>query len=255
MILTKDIVVIADTQVTPTAPLEHIHAVARYIWKHKPVLVVHIGDHWDFESLSFYATPLEKEGRRLKDDLISGAKALDIIKDYINEKNKQLKCKVYKPEFHFITGNHENRLNRYIESHPELSGFIDLNEMIERAGWTVHKFLEPFWFDGICFNHFMPNPESGRPVGGSIVNKMNKYPHSFIHGHQQKFQFERRQNLLGKPHFGVCAGAFYMHDENYRGPNNTEIRGFVHLKNFVNRFNFSDYDVEFVSLERLLVDY
>jgi len=32
MKMTNDIVVIADTQVTPSAPLEHIHAVARYIW-------------------------------------------------------------------------------------------------------------------------------------------------------------------------------------------------------------------------------
>jgi len=255
MKVSNDIVTIADTQVVPSAPLEHLHAVARYIWKHKPRLIVHIGDHWDFESLNYYASALEKEGRRLKDDLVSGAKALDIIKDYIDMKNSSCKQKKYKPEMHFVMGNHENRLNRYIESHPELSGFINLREMIERAGWVVHEFLEPFWFDDICFNHFMPNPESSRPVGGSIMNKMNKFPHSFVHGHQQKFQFERRQNMLGKPHFGVCAGSFYIHDESYRGANNTEIRGFTHLKQFTNRYDYSDYDVEFVSLERLLVDY
>ena len=46
-----------------------------------------------------------------------------------------------------------------------------------------------------------------------------------------------------------------MHDEAYRGANNTEIRGFLHLKGFVNRYNHKDHDVEFVSLERLLKDY
>jgi hypothetical protein len=46
-----------------------------------------------------------------------------------------------------------------------------------------------------------------------------------------------------------------MHDEGYRGANNTEIRGFTHLKGFVNRYGFVDHDVEFVSLERLLGEY
>jgi len=66
------------------------------------------------------------------------------------------------------------------------------------------------------------------------------------------YQFGRRQNLAGSPHFGVCAGAFYMHDEPYRGACNTEIRGFVHMKSFTNRYDYSDYDIDFVSLERLL---
>ena len=46
-----------------------------------------------------------------------------------------------------------------------------------------------------------------------------------------------------------------MHDEDYRGSQNTEIRGFVHLKSFTNRYDKLDHDVEFVSLERLLKQY
>jgi len=250
-----DIVVIADTQVTSTAPVEHLEAIAEYIWKHKPAHIVHIGDHWDFESLSFYASPEEKEGRRLVDDLKAGNDALEIITNFIDSKNSTAKQKKYKPSLDFIMGNHEYRLNRMIENNPHLIGIIDLYGMIESKGWTVHKFLDPLWIGTVCFNHFMPNQASGRPVGGGIENKMNKFPHSFVHGHQQQFQFARRQNLSGTPHFGVCAGSFYMHDEQYRGACNTEIRGFVHLKEFTNRFNYQDHDVEFVSLERLLNEY
>ena len=61
--------------------------------------------------------------------------------------------------------------------------------------------------------------------------------------------------MQGRPHFGVCAGSFYMHDEGYRGANNTELRGFVHLRHFKNRFGYDDYDVEFVSMERLTENY
>lgn len=253
--MNNDTIVIADTQVDKHSPTEHLQALSRYIWKHKPANIVHIGDNFDFPSLSSYASELEREGRRLKDDLSSGFKALDMIMAEVDARNKTSKRKKYKPNKHFVMGNHENRLNRFIEKNPMLAGYIDLDSWIESKGWTVHKFLEPCWIDGVCYIHFMPNPESSRPVGGSIENKLNKFPHSFVHGHQQKYQHGRRQNLEGKPHFGVCAGSFYMHDEGYRGANNTEIRGFVHLKSFQNRYDYLDHDVEFVSLERLLEQY
>ena len=253
--MNNDTVVIADTQVDKNSPTEHLKALSRYIWKHKPANIVHIGDHWDFPSLSSYASELEREGKRLTDDLSGGFKAFDLIMAETDRHNKLSRRKQYKPNKHFIMGNHENRLNRFIERNPMLSGYIDLDSWIENKGWTVHKFLEPCWIDGVCYIHFMPNPESSRPVGGGIENKLNKFRHSFVHGHQQKYQHGRRQNLEGKPHFGVCAGSFYMHDEGYRGANNTEIRGFVHLKSFKNRYDFLDHDVEFVSLERLLQEY
>lgn len=251
----SDILVIADTQVSKDSNLEHLESLSRYIWKHKPEHIVHIGDHWDFPSLSSYASSLEKEGLRLADDLSAGLRALYMIMDFVNERNTKGKRVPYKPKLHFLEGNHENRFNRYIDSHPELEGLVNLKALIEDAGWDHYSMCDPLWIDGVCFNHYMENPMSGRPVGGSMENKLNKFPHSFVHGHQQQFQFARRQNLKGKPHFGVCAGAFYLNDEKYRGANNTEVRGFVHLHNFTNRYGWSDYDVNFISVERLVNDY
>jgi len=253
--MNNDILVIADTQVDNNTPTEHLVSLSKYIWKNKPAHIVHIGDHWDLPSLSSYVTNAEKEGRRLKDDLEGGERALKLIMEHPNQKNKSGKRVKYKPNLHFIMGNHENRLNRFIQDNPILTDMINIESLVEAEGWKVHNFLEPLFIEDICFIHFMPNPESGRPVGGSIENKLNKFPHSFVHGHQQKFQYGRRQNLKGKPHFGVCAGSFYMHDENYRGANNTEIRGFVHIKSFENRYGYPDHDVEFVSLERLIKQY
>lgn len=250
--MNKDILVIGDTQVDNNSPTEHLAALSRYIWKYKPDTIVHIGDHWDFPSLSHYASVLEREGRRLQDDLTGGMNALKVIFEHVDEKNRAAKKVPYKPNKHFVMGNHEHRLKRFIDDHPFLVGMIDLDGFIKSQGWSVNQYLDPLWVDEICFIHYLPNPESSRAVGGGIENKLNKFPHSFVHGHQQKYQYGRRQNLAGKPHFGACAGSFYMHDEGYRGANNTEIRGFVHLKNYENRYGFSDYDCEFVSMERLL---
>lgn len=253
--MSKDIIVIADTQVYAGVPVDHLHALAEYIWKHKPANVVNIGDAFDFPSLCHYNTPKEQEGMRLADDLAAGYEALSIIPAYLNYKNSKAKKKKYKPELTFITGNHEQRLHRMVEHNPHLEGFIDLDEMIASLGWKVYPFLTPKWISGIAFNHFMQNPLTGKPIGGGIENKLNKHSHCFVHGHVQQYQFGRRQTLNGKPHFGVCAGAFYMHDEGYRGSYNTEIRGFVHMKHFKNRYGYDDYDVDFVSLERLLGDH
>jgi hypothetical protein len=250
-----DVIVIADTQVHGSSPTEHLEALGRYIWKHKVGTLVHIGDHWDFPSLSSYATLMDKEGQRLARDLESGRRALSLIMDYTNERNAKSSRKQYKPNMHFLMGNHENRLKRYIDNNPVLAGLIEIEDFIKGEGWTVNQMCDPLWVHDICFNHYMENAQSGRPVGGGIENKLNKFPHSFVHGHQQQFQMGRRQNLQGKPHFGVCAGSFYMHDEGYRGANNTEIRGFTHLKAFKNRYGYLDHDVEFISLERLLADY
>ena len=68
----EDVIVIADTQVDPTTPVEHLHSLAEYIAVHQPKHIVHIGDHWDLPSLSSYASGLEQEGRRLYDDLEAG---------------------------------------------------------------------------------------------------------------------------------------------------------------------------------------
>ena len=251
----NDSIVIADTQIDKFSPLQHIHALGNYICEAQPEYLIHIGDHWDLPSLSSYASGLEKENRRLDDDLKAGFDALQIITDCIDKYNAGRKYKLYKPKKHFIMGNHENRLKRFVDDHPILLGCFDLHGMITKQGWEVHPFLEPLFINGVCYIHYLPAAASSRPVGGSIDNKLNKFMHCFVHGHQQQFQYGRRQNLMGQPHFGACAGSFYMHDEGYRGANNTEIRGFLHLKSYLNRYEYLDHDVEFVSLERLLQQY
>lgn len=248
------IIVIADTQIDKDSPIDHLHALSKYIWKHRPEHIIHIGDHWDFPSLSSYATPSDLEGLRLVSDIESGLLAFKAITAHLDHKNSTRKTK-YNPQKHFLSGNHENRLKRFIDNQPILYGLIDLKSMVEEQGWMFHDMCKPLWIDDIAFNHYMENPMSGRPIGGSMESKLNKLPHSFCHGHQQQYQYARRQNLQGKPHFGVCAGSFYMHDEGYRGANNTEIRGFTHFRGFTNRYGYQDYDVEFVSLERLLQEY
>ena len=248
----QDIIVIADTQVDNDSPTEHLDALSRFIWEKKAEHIVHIGDHWDFGSLSTYASKKEQEGARLYDDLEGGFSAFKKIMAETKLRNKIGKKKKYTPNKHFLMGNHENRLARYIAANPVLEGCFDIESWVRNEGWRVKGMNDPLWINEVCFSHYMESAQSGRAVGGSMENKLNKFPHSFVHGHQQQYQYASRQNLKGEPHFGICAGSFYLHDEAYRGANNTEKRGFVYMKAYTNRYGYLDYDTEFVALERLL---
>jgi hypothetical protein len=250
-----DIVVIADTQVDNDSPTAHLKALGSFIWEHKPGHIHDIGDHWDLPSLSSYASKKEQEGRRLFDDLQGGNDAFGLIMQESKMRNFIGKKKQYSPNKKFLKGNHEFRLERYINDHPILEGCFDIGAWVVDQGWEVFGFNDPVFVNDVCFSHYMSSAGSGKAVGGSMENKLNKFPHSFVHGHQQQYQFACRQNLLGKPHFGVCAGSFYMHNEAYRGENNTEKRGFPYMKAYTNRYGYLDYDIEFVSLERLLKEY
>ena len=138
-----DIVVVADTQVDINSPTDHLTAVGKYIWEHQPGAVVHIGDHWDFPALSSYSSAQEAEGRRLVNDLRGGMDSLPLIMKETRDRNVSGKRKVYAPEQHFLMGNHENRLNRYIAANPVLEGLIDIQEFIESHGWEVSAMNDP----------------------------------------------------------------------------------------------------------------
>ena len=77
--------VIPDTQIKPGVPLEHLSWIGRYIVKRKPDVIVHLGDHYDFPSLSYYDRgKLSFEGRRYKADIRAGHEALDILEGPLN---------------------------------------------------------------------------------------------------------------------------------------------------------------------------
>lgn len=147
--------VIPDTQVRPGVPTRHLHWIGRYIVEKKPDVIIHLGDHWDFPSLSSYSRRLDLEGARVKADIDAGNDALDELTtpllDY-NEQRKRLKEKLYRPRMVMLRGNHEERLNRAIADNPQFQGLIgEFSFNDRRLGWEVHKFLAPVVIDGIVY--------------------------------------------------------------------------------------------------------
>lgn len=222
----QTILVIADTQAKPTESLEYMLWIGAYIAETKPDVVVHIGDHYDMPSLSSYDKgKASSEGRRFVDDLEAGNKGLELLNLSMHKDIK------YKPRKVFCKGNHEHRIDRYVEDNPELKGTIGTEFLpLEKYGWEVYDFLQPVEIGGIYFVHYLANPMSGKPYGGNAMNILKTVGRSFVVGHKQTLDSAIRPTIDGKLQLGIINGACYPFNEKYKGyQGNNHFRGLTVL--------------------------
>lgn len=235
---------IPDTQVKPGAAMDHLSWAGQYIVDQfggqDDVKIVHLGDHWDMPSLSSYDKGTKAmEGRRYVHDIEAGNEAMDLFNAPFIESG-------WSPESHFLMGNHEERIDRAVNANPQLEGALGYDQL-NLDGWEVHDFLDVLWLDGIAYSHYFYNPMSGRPYSAMMETRLKNIGHSFTMGHQQTLIFGIRYTLSG-PHYGLVAGAFYQHDEGYKGP-----QGNDHWRGIVVKHEVRDgrYDPMLVSLDYL----
>jgi len=220
--------VIPDTQMKSGVPDDHLHWIGQYIVDRKPDVVIHLGDHWDMPSLSGWDKGKKQfEGRRYEDDIRAGNESFAILTKYIKEYNRRRAVdKQYHPRLVFCLGNHCDRITRAVEDQPVLDGKIGLHDL-DTTGWEVHGFKEVVWIDGIGYSHYFYNPMSGRPYGGMVATRLKTIGHTFTMGHQQTLDYAIRF-VAGKSQHGLVAGACYLHDEEYKGPQgNAHWRGII----------------------------
>jgi hypothetical protein len=244
-----DHVVIPDTQVKPGVPTVHMEWIGRYIndrymASDKQVVVVHLGDHWDMPSLSSYDKGRRRiEGRRIASDITAGNEAFAVLDACINGD-----AWVGRPRKVFLLGNHEDRISRACDADAQLDGLLSL-DALDTLDWERHRFLEPVNIDGVTYAHYFANPMTGRPYSGqNIETRLKTIGTSFTMGHQQTLQYGLRFLADGRSVHGLVAGACYLHDEDYLGPQgNAHWRGIVVCHEVHN----GSYDVMPVSMNYL----
>lgn len=244
------LLLIPDTQVKPGVDVGHLAALGEWIVDERPDCIVHIGDHWDMPSLSSFDRGSAKaEGRRVVQDIEAGNRAMQILLAplrRLQESQRGNRKRVYSPEMHFCVGNHEERITRYENHHPEVQGALGF-DTLDFTGWTVHPFLTPVVLGGVEFCHYFYNPMSGKPYGGSAEYRLSKVKRSFVQGHEQGFKYHIEPVGDRRIH-GLVAGSFYTHDEDYKGPQaNNHWRGFCVLHNVEN----GEFDLEVRGVDTL----
>jgi hypothetical protein len=249
------ILAIPDTQCKPGVPLDHLTWAGKAICDYKPDVVVHLGDHWDFPSLSSHDKPGSKyfEGKRYMADVEAGNTGMDMLLAPLKELQKTQKTtkhKVYKPRMVFLRGNHEHRLTRAVQSNPMLEGLMTFDHL-NLKDWEVHDFLKPVFINGVGFSHYWPVGAMGRPASSASV-LVNKLHMSCVAGHQQSKQIAYGKRADGKSICGIIAGSYYQHDEDYMDQlSNTHWRGLL----VMNEVEDGQFDELFLSINYLKAKY
>ena len=249
-------IVIPDTQAKAGVPTDHLSWIGSYIveeFHDEDIKIIHLGDHADLPSLSSYDKGKKKmEGKRYVQDIEEANKAWGILNrpfvDF-NRNRRTTKHGGWNPPRYILHGNHEDRIDRACESDAQLDGVLSTDQLdYARSGWNVSPFLEVLWLDGVAYSHYFYNPMTGKPLGGASVDtRLKTIGHTFTQGHQQTLMYGLRF-VGGKSQHGLVAGACYLHDEDYKGPQgNAHWRGII-VKHQVENGSF---DPMFVSLNYL----
>lgn len=251
--------VIPDAQIHRGIPLSHIQAIGNMIVEERPHVIINIGDWADMPSLSSYDKGTRGfEGRRYKEDISSSKEAMvELLTPLwrLQGKQKKNKEKLYKPLMVLTLGNHEHRIERATNTHPELFETISWRDLeYEEMGWLVMPFLKPIEIDGVTYVHYVQNINAPTAISRAHLIAQKRHG-SFTVGHQAGLDYYVSSGIA--PHNNrrvqcIIAGSCYMHDEDYRGyQGNQHWRGVIYKRNVKD----GEYDPEFISINSLLDRY
>lgn len=250
----SDHLVIPDTHVQPGVDLDHLFALGELIVNRKPDVIVHLGDFADMKSLCSHNNNLQFEGQRYTEDIRSAQEGMSTLLFPLrlhNEVRSSRKKRTYNPRMILTLGNHEDRIRQVIDKNPQLEGVISVNDLgYHEYGWEVVPFKEIITVDGVNYVHYAQQERSSNPIPRPHLIAQRKHA-SFTVGHTQGLEYYLSHGLdpNGNRIQCIVAGSFYMHDEDYLGPQgNQHWRGVI----YKHRVSEGNYDPEFISLDRIL---
>jgi hypothetical protein len=238
------IYVIGDTQ-SKVGVENPLIAIAFHICDIKPKLAIHLGDHWDFPSLSYYDKG--KKSHRVhsyKQDVDAGNLAMAEFWMIIEERWPSYRTEC---TWHILEGNHENRRNRAMEycEDKDLEYYTD--NQPDYTNWShVHEFLKIVKLQGINFSHYFQNLKSDTAIPTARQLCLKKHVSS-IAGHAQGFDYEE---MMTDEKVIQCMiiGSSYYHDEAYKKQSNHHWRGTVLLYNLDGSggYDFSRWSMQYL---------
>lgn len=244
---------IPDVQFKDGVPDHHLRAVGNMIAELQPEVIICAGDFADMPSLSGYDIGKRTfEGRRYKDDIAAAHRGMRTMlgpMERLNYSRRRNKVRLYKPRMVMTLGNHENRIDRATNNDPKLYGTIGIDDLqYSSFGWNVVPFLQPVIIDGVAYCHYFYNKLTGRPWPNARTT-LNKEHISCTQGHQQKLEIEVQYDGKGRRLTSVTAGAYYLHDEEYKGEaGNKHWRGIL----WKSDVHDGEYDLATISIDNMV---
>lgn len=214
----KTHLVIPDSHVEPGISNTRFNWLGKLIMALRPDTIICLGDFADMSSLSSYDRGRKSyEGRRYKKDCDAVAEAMALLHGPIVAHNKRCaknKKAQYIPRKVMTLGNHEQRIVRVTEMHPELDGTISIDDLkYEEWGWEVYDYMQPVEIDGVYYSHSFPSGVKGDPISGfNIASQLlMKQMVSTTVGHIHLLDTAVRSYPTGQKVRGLSAGCFVSH--------------------------------------------
>jgi hypothetical protein len=246
--------VICDTQVKPGIPLEYIKWIADYAVAKKPDVIVIIGDWADMHSLSSYDKGKKSfEGREYKKDIEAANEALRLLMEPIKAEIDRLakgRRKRWNPRLAVTLGNHEDRIDRLIETQRELSGLVSTND-IEFAKWgfEVYPFKQVVEIDGVAYAHYFASGPRGEACS-SAAQMLRIHHMSCVAGHKQGKEIAYGKYPTGRMITTILSGSAYVHEEKYLGPQGNDHWRGIFVLNEVNNGELDEMPVSLAYLKK-----
>lgn len=174
------VLAIGDLHVSRETGTERLTWLGRMADEYRPAHIVQIGDFGTFDSVSGHEAPgtigYAKRPSFINDDLPMVCEALDRFDRELG----------YAPRKHITMGNHEARLSRYENDHPESEGmFMHRVEMaFKERGWTVSPYGAKHFIEKVCFTH-IPFNAIGKPISDAQIKQTQDYDLVFGHTHKK----------------------------------------------------------------------
>lgn len=156
----------------------------------QPTNIITLGDFIDCAAVSFHEKDKDQAG--LREETIAGNKALDQL-DSLGAKTK-----------HFIMGNHEYRVKRYVAQHcPELDGFISVEDLLnlKSRGWGVTQYKDFHQLGKAYYSH-----DNGVAGKYAHVEARASYEAPIVIGHTHRLASHYSSSVTGKAKVGIMAG-------------------------------------------------
>lgn len=244
------ILVVGDSHVAPHQDLRRFAALGNFIAATVPDVVVSIGDFLTLDSLSEWDKHKrgKMDGRRYGKDVDAGNRALDLL-----QHDGDLTDAV---KWVYIDGNHENRLDRYLDYDPTMAGMVGIEKDLSlKARKFKHVgYKDDIRISGISFTH-IPISGSGKPIGNPNVSRkaLALYNNSVVFGHTHTLD-HCAEHRRGAPHLNqaLCVGCFFEHIDEYAKGSKTDYwRGVVTLDAYHN----NRFDIQTTSMSNLIKSY
>lgn len=186
------ILAIGDIHDSPKLPdKSRIKWIARHAAATRPDKIVQIGDWADFASCSMHEPP-GSIGYAHKPSFRQDIESLEeALTAFFKEVGSDIPLIV-------TEGNHENRVERWEETHPAVEGgfYQQLQDLWARYGWRPYKYGEWVWIGGVGFTH-VPKNIMGRAYGGKASENQiaNDATFSVVYGHTHRSAFKRAPKI------------------------------------------------------------